>query len=521
MGIPSYFSFLVKNYPRILNNIHYFSNKNIHNLLLDSNSIIYEAVYSNLNNFDEYGSSQLFEEKVIECVIQLIEQYILFIKPTDVVYISFDGVAPMAKMKQQRIRRHKSILFNNNDSKWNRNKITPGTDFMNNLSKSIYKYFNKSEKKYNIKTMIVSSSDETGEGEQKIMQYIRNNSDVNKTNVIYGLDSDLIMLSIFHARFCKDIYVFREAPAFMNSSIPKELLNDNSIYFLNVNYLMESILNELQVTDKHRVYDYVFFCFFLGNDFLPHFPALNIRTTGFDILYNAYTKIFKYNSNYLIKKNFTIDWIQLNKYIKYISNIEENVFKTEFTSREKRENKRHDIKNDVDLEKYIEKIPSNFRMIEKTINPFQDHWEYRYYKYLFGKDYCIKDICNNYIDGLKWVFNYYIGNEIDFTYKYNYDYGPLLKDLKTYFPHFEMKTSQKINDYNIKPFKDTTQLAYVLPYKDLNLLPIDKEEYIKKRYSNFYNNKPDIGWSYMKYMWEGHPHLPEIPINILREWDKL
>ena len=164
-----------------------------------------------------------------------------------------------------------------------------------------------------------------------------------------------------------------------------------------------------------------------------------------------------------------------------------NVFKTEFTSREKRENKRHDIKNDVDLENYIEKIPSNFRMIEKTINPFQDHWEYRYYKYLFGKDYCIKDICNNYIDGLKWVFNYYIGNEIDFTYKYNYDYGPLLKDLKTYFPHFEMKTSQKINDYNIKPFKDTTQLAYVLPYKDLNLLPIDKEEYMK----DFYDESPD------------------------------
>ena len=39
MGIPSYFSFLVKNYTRILKNIKHFDNKIIHNLLLDSNSI--------------------------------------------------------------------------------------------------------------------------------------------------------------------------------------------------------------------------------------------------------------------------------------------------------------------------------------------------------------------------------------------------------------------------------------------------------------------------------------------------
>ena len=49
MGIPSYFSFLVKNYTRILKNIKHFDNKIIHNLLLDSNSIIYEALNNNIN----------------------------------------------------------------------------------------------------------------------------------------------------------------------------------------------------------------------------------------------------------------------------------------------------------------------------------------------------------------------------------------------------------------------------------------------------------------------------------------
>ena len=33
--------------------------------------------------------------------------------------------------------------------------------------------------------------------------------------------------------------------------------------------------------------------------------------------------------------------------------------------------------------------------------------------------------------------------------------------------------------------------------------------------------KPHVGWAYMKYMWESHPHLPDISIDILRELDQV
>ena len=35
----------------------------------------------------------------------------------------------------------------------------------------------------------------------------------------------------------------------------------------------------------------IYFCAFLGNDFMPHFPAINIRINGIEIMINAYKKI--------------------------------------------------------------------------------------------------------------------------------------------------------------------------------------------------------------------------------------
>jgi len=523
MGIPSYFSFVVKNYPNILKNIEYFKDKNIEVLGLDSNSIIYDSVSRIINEY-QGDDDQSFENKIIDSVILKIEEYIRFIMPKDSVYIAFDGVPPLAKMKQQRIRRNKSNYLDYEKPKWNRNKITPGTQFMSLLSARINMHFKGKEKQFNVKNIEVSCSDEVGEGEHKLMEYIRNNDLADSNIAIYGLDSDLIMLSIFHSVHCKNIYVFREAPVFLSSSIPKSIINEDKIYFLDVSIMMSCILRELEVTDKHRVFDYVFFCFFLGNDFLPHFPALNIRTSGFDVLYNAYTKLFKYSNNYLLKKDFTVDWIQLNKFIKYISNIEEKIFQNEFTAREKMENRPLNTdkfnKDMSEKDIFIDNIPIKYRMVEKTINPYNDYWQRRYYKYLFGKDVQIKDICLNYIDGLVWVLNYYLGRTKNFTYIYNYDYGPLLFDLKKYFPHFNMENKME-EEENCMPFKDTTLLAYVLPISDYGLIPSKKKDTIKNNYFKYLKQDYKINWAYVKYMWEAHPSLPKIPLNILREWDKL
>ena len=83
MGIPSYFSFIVKNHPNIIKRFTKDTIK-INNFYLDSNSIIYDAVRN--INFEE-DLSQSTNTKIIGRVIQKIEEYISTIKPDNLVMI--------------------------------------------------------------------------------------------------------------------------------------------------------------------------------------------------------------------------------------------------------------------------------------------------------------------------------------------------------------------------------------------------------------------------------------------------
>ena len=96
MGIPAYFSYIIKHNSRVLQSIH---STNIHHLLLDSNSIIYDCIKDHT------------EKEIIQEVCKKLDYYIHLFKPSKSVYIAFDGVAPAAKLKQQRERRIKGYYI--------------------------------------------------------------------------------------------------------------------------------------------------------------------------------------------------------------------------------------------------------------------------------------------------------------------------------------------------------------------------------------------------------------------------
>ena len=238
MGIPSYFSYIIKNYQLLLQPIITYTNSNkksFNNFYLDCNSIIYDSIHT--IDFSLMKDKDSEVNTIISSVISKIEEYIHQVKPKNNVFIAFDGVAPVAKLDQQRSRRYKSHYQNNisksifKDKKmdaWNTAAITPGTSFMNKLNEKIKKHFvNPSD--YSVEKIILSLSDEYGEGEHKIFDFIRSQHEYHKntSTVIYGLDADLIMLCINHLPISKNIYLFRETPHFIKNISTELEPNEN------------------------------------------------------------------------------------------------------------------------------------------------------------------------------------------------------------------------------------------------------------------------------------------------------
>lgn len=525
MGVPSYFSHIVKNYPSIIKK--YVKNVlKIDNLYLDCNSIIYDSY--NKMNFDKL--TETVAVSIIKEVIVKIEEYIQLIQPSKTVIVAFDGVAPVAKLEQQRSRRYKSsyqneisklIFKKEKEDVWNTTAITPGTKFMEELNTMVSSHFNT--KNPNNLNIIVSGSNKTGEGEHKLFEYIRSNPEKHLTEftVIYGLDADLIMLSVNHLPICPNIYLFRETPHFIQSI--DSSLEPESSYYLDIPEFAISLTkfmnNDKELTtqqQKNKVYDYIFLCFFLGNDFLPHFPALNIRTGGVDKLLNAYKATIG-NSDLNLTDGKTIFWSNVRKVILFLAKLEEEFIIKEHRSRNNKEKQL--MPNNTPEEKFkkFESTPLYDRGMEHFINPLKPNWQSRYYRGLFGTQpgFLKQDIALNYLEGLEWTMKYYTSGCPDWRWRYRYNYPPLLQELVQFIP---IHNSELVSYKEQNPVSEIVQLCYVLPRSSLNLLPPKLYFALLQKYDHWYKGNCEFVWAYCRYFWESHVEMNEIDIDELEQF---
>ncbi len=547
MGIPSYFSYIVKNHASIIRKFNN-SSLQVNNLYLDANSIIYDCVHK-----IDFSKLTMSDSDTIQFdVFRKIDEYISLLNPDSNVYIAFDGVAPTAKLEQQRQRRYKSrvqadlakaIYNGQKPDAWNTAAITPGTKFMASLNAGLRKRFNDPTK-YKLKNLILSPSDRYGEGEHKLFEYIRAFPDQHneQNTVIYGLDADLIMLAINHLPVSKNLYLFRETPHFIQS-INSEL-QPNESYLMDIPELAKALVIEMNpnpplekvepnpllkkwsktnettvATDLappfpkvDKVEDYIFLCFFLGNDFMPHFPSVNIRTGGVDKMLNAYKATIG-STNENLTNGKQIYWANVRKLVKHLADFEEENFKAESALRDKRERFHIPDETPEDKIKKFDALPTYERVIEKYIDPKTPNWQSRYYKALFDieiDEVRKKQICINYLEGLEWTMKYYTSGCPDWRWCYHYNYPPLFSDLLKYIPFFE---TEFIENKRPAPVSELTQLSYVSPKESLSLLPPKLHERLNQ--TNWYRNDCDVVWAYCRYFWEAHVLLPEIDIDEL------
>jgi 5'-3' exoribonuclease 1 len=291
-------------------------------------------------------------------------------------FLAVDGVAPRAKMNQQRSRRFRSskereVLLAEHVAKegklpdaesFDSNCITPGTDFMYNLGIAFRKWI-----KFKMDTdpfwqsgaeIVFSGPDVPGEGEHKIMDMIRADKEALgdkwkpglQRYCMYGLDADLIMLSLAtHEPFFvllrekisrrkqnKDAMTYsQEDFELLEISLLRKMLeqhfssigkktakvasegNAYNSYMRDLTEQAVDLANAEGGTDEtggkawdkakfsleRIIDDFVFMCFFIGNDFLPCLPHLDIADGSLSLMMNVYKDIVPSLGGYLTDKN--------------------------------------------------------------------------------------------------------------------------------------------------------------------------------------------------------------------------
>lgn len=244
-------------------------------------------------------------------------------------------------------------------------------------------------------TVILSDANVPGEGEHKIMDFIRRqraqpDHDPNTHHVLCGADADLIMLGL--ATHEPYFTIIREEFR-ADKPRPCEICNqyghdtkectgmtrekagahdemagntftpaEQRYIFLRLNVLREYLSKELTMTNlpfefdiERAIDDWVFMCFFVGNDFLPHLPSLEIREGAIDRLVNLYKGMISKADGYLTDcGDVNLERVQI--ILSGIGHVEDEIFKkrqrneVEFRQRQKEKKKRQRVGYDMPLQ---------------------------------------------------------------------------------------------------------------------------------------------------------------------------
>ncbi|KAF7562102.1 hypothetical protein G7046_g2054 [Stylonectria norvegica] len=329
MGVPKFFRWLSERYPAISQVIAENRIPEFDCLYLDMNGIIHNCTHKDTG---EDVSFRLSEEEMFIRIFNYIEHLFGKIKPKQLFFMAIDGVAPRAKMNQQRARRFRTALDTEKardkaiadgielpkEEPFDSNCITPGTAFMAKLSQQLRYFVNKKvseDTDWQGCEIVLSGHEVPGEGEHKIMEYIRNAKaqpgyNPNVRHCLYGLDADLIMLGLLShdPHFC----LLREEVTFgrpSKNAKSKELEHQN-FYLLHLCIVREYLEMEFQELKEQGtlsfpfnlekvIDDFILMAFFVGNDFLPNLPGLHINEGALANMFRTYKAVLPKCDGYI------------------------------------------------------------------------------------------------------------------------------------------------------------------------------------------------------------------------------
>lgn len=539
MGIPHYFHTITQTHSGIL---HFSKPEPCKHYFFDYNGAIHHAAQSVFKKMQDdkaplvLASKDEIEPVILEHLWEYTRECVKLTVPDTTIGIYVDGVAPVAKISQQRKRRYLSILRNKilkTQPLWDTNAISPGTAFMTRMHAFVRHQIRESP---DAVKFTFSGSNEPGEGEHKIFAHI-STLPANDTVFIHGLDADLIMLSLISHR--RNMYLMRE-PSWPYT---RESTEDGFLY-LNINELRKGILRHLaqhfqwQISpqaledsfseDAQKVIEtYVVLCFLLGNDFLPHGPTLTLKGHGYEKIFHAARDAFAmFPDGCVLIEEKQVFLPFLAHVLKQISQDEnERLWKANEDYMRRKPSAQADVADAYPLQPQ-HKDPL-VHAIYSSGQPSK--WRTLYYKHLFFSRMhdtrIIAQACKEYITGLCWTYAYYKRLPKPSDWYYPYGYPPTLLDVSNYLQGTMYEWEQLQTDWKEKHKRPTwlepgVQLLCILPKESAELVPA--------KYRDFMTND-DKGLTYMYpssyviqtymhvHLWECAPVLPTLDVAWIRE----
>lgn len=552
MGIARFYRWLSERFPLINENITAEQIPDFDNLYVDMNGIIHNSSHNNTGGLCVNNEDEVFINS-FKYIVRLVH----LIRPRKVLYMAVDGCAPRAKMNQQRSRRFRAA----NDLREDREKteemgdelpenpfdsncITPGTEFMARLTEAlrffVQRQINEDPVWQGI-TVVLSGPDVPGEGEHKIMDYIRSTKaqpdfDNNTRHCLYGLDADLIMLSLAshepHFALLREEVVFGRAQT--KTTEQRVLFKPDRFQLLHVSLLREYLELEFASSVDPNVYafdiervidDFILFCVMVGNDFLPHLPFAEISAGGLETIFSTYKEHLREcydTSPWLVKNCGEIDFWQFSDFLQRYAVVEEDFMDKALQDEGFKLGQRRLVgpPSAPDPPNLSTDIPEQAPTVEEA----RLHW----YDVKFGIDIQKHEgtqqqrkVFHSYLEGLQWVLFYYFRgpDQCSWSWYYPYYHAPLIYDLAKY----DALANPGIQFDLGAPFLPFQQLMAVLPAASKTLLPTCYRWLFDDENSpilHFYPGKFEIDIDGVKVPWGGVALIPFIdPMLLLRSME--
>jgi len=465
---------------------------------MDYNCLIYHCLRRpDLRPYPGAEGRLVWEQEFLQSIVLYTKKVVAQVKPSKGVYIAIDGVVPMAKMRQQRMRRFKSRWLTEKGlaegqeagkERWDQNAITPGTDFMRSLRGTLEKEVGRH------KGWRLSSSDEPGEGEHKVMAEIRGCRS-NATHAVYGLDADLIVLSLLTQDTLKGsgvgarIYLFREEVE--NGALVRDSAGEEEFQWFSIDTLRDVLAIPIR--------DYCCAMSFLGNDFLPSSLGLKMREDGhealIDLLGALHTKGLR-----LVDSKDEIDRTGLQELLRLLDLQEEKAIESSLNRKAQQGRPYASVELPVGDPNWALKQQAELCLMAGK--RLRDDWRSVY------QTKCLQDGVDTakiYTQGLYWIWNYYRGVPVCYNWCYPWNLPPLWTDVARATSTAATAPEPVVKASDILPVE---QLCLVLPPSSWNLIPSAKHRLLMQKAPYLFPKEFGFCSLGKRWFWECEAKIP-------------